>query len=46
MSSQLWIHIEITEDTKKFIVASATASKKPTLNYIQLAAASSETAIL
>ena len=36
MSSQLWIHIEITEDIKKFIIASATVSNKPTYNYIQI----------
>lgn len=37
MSSQLWIHIEMTEEIKKFIVATSTASKTPRLNYIQLA---------
>ena len=36
MSSQLWLHIEMTEEIKKFIVASSTASNKPTCNYIQL----------
>ena len=36
MSSQLWIHLEMTEEMKKFIVASATASKTPKYNYIDL----------
>ena len=36
MSSQLWIHIEMTEDIKKFILASATAENKPKFNYIEL----------
>ena len=36
MSSQLWIHIEMTNDIKKFIVASAEVSNKPIYNYIQL----------
>jgi hypothetical protein len=36
VSSQLWIHIGMTEETKKFIVASATATKKPAFNYIEL----------
>lgn len=36
MSSQLWIHIEMTEDMKKFIIASAVAQKKSQLNYIDL----------
>ena len=36
MSSQLWIHITMTEDIKKFIVASTTVSNKPKYNYIQL----------
>jgi hypothetical protein len=36
MSSQLWIHITMTDDIKKFIVASATVSNKPKYNYIQL----------
>jgi len=39
MSSQLWIHIEMTNEIKEFIVATATASKTPKLNYIQLATA-------
>lgn len=36
MSSQLWIHIEMTEDIKKFIVASADVKNKPVYNYIEL----------
>lgn len=36
MSSQLWIHIEMTDDIKKFIVASTTASNAPKYNYIDL----------
>lgn len=36
MSSQLWIHIEMTEEIKKFIIASATVSNKPKYNYIEL----------
>lgn len=36
MSSQLWMHIEMTEDIKKFIVASTVASNKPSYNYIQI----------
>lgn len=36
MSSQLWMHIEMTEDMKKFIVASTTVSNKPLYNYIEL----------
>ena len=36
MSSQLWIHIEITEEIKKFIVASAIVENKPKYNYIDL----------
>ena len=37
MSSQLWIHIEMTEDIKNFIIASATVQKKQRYNYIELA---------
>ena len=37
MSSQLWIHIEMTEDIKKFIIASAVVENKPKYNYIELA---------
>ena len=36
MSSQLWMHIEMTEDIKKFIVASTVVSNKPSYNYIQI----------
>jgi len=36
MSSQLWIHIEMTEEIKKFIVASATVENKPKYNFIEL----------
>ena len=36
MSSQLWIHIEMTEEIKKFIVASAIVENKPKYNYINL----------
>ena len=36
MSSQLWIHIEMTEEIKKFIIASAVAEKKSKYNYIDL----------
>jgi len=36
MSSQLWIHIEMTEEIKKFIIASAITEKKPKYNYIDL----------
>ena len=36
MSSQLWIHIEMTDDIKKFIVSSTTASNVPKFNYIDL----------
>lgn len=37
MSSQLWIHIEMTEEIRQFIVASADAIKKRKFSYIQLA---------
>ena len=37
MSSQLWIHIEMTEEIKNFIIARATVQKKPRYNYIELA---------
>lgn len=37
MSSQLWIHIEMTEEIKKFIVARTKISNKPLYNYIQIA---------
>jgi len=36
MSSQLWIHIEVTPEIKKFIVASGVVNNKPIYNYIQL----------
>jgi len=36
MSSQLWIHIEMTEEIKKFIVASAVVENKPKYTYIEL----------
>jgi hypothetical protein len=36
MSSQLWIHIEMTDDIKKFIVSSTTSSNVPKYNYIDL----------
>ena len=36
MSSQLWIHIEMTEEIKKFIIASAYVENKPKYNYIDL----------
>ena len=36
MSSQLWIHIEMTEEIKKFIIANAIVENKPKYNYIEL----------
>jgi hypothetical protein len=36
MSSQLWIHIEMSEEIKKYIIASAVANKNPKFNYINL----------
>jgi hypothetical protein len=36
MSSQLWMHVEMTEEIKKFIVARAEVSSKPTYNYITI----------
>ena len=36
MSSQLWIHIEMTEEIKKFIIANVIIENKPKLNYIEL----------
>jgi hypothetical protein len=36
MSSQLWHHIEITEEIKKFIVSSVTVSKTAKTDYIKL----------
>ena len=37
MSSQLWIHINMSEEIKKFIVASSTVNNNSSFNYIQLA---------
>lgn len=36
MSSQLWIHIEITEEIKKFIISSVTVNKEAKTDYIKL----------
>lgn len=36
MSSQLWIHINITEDMKKYIVGSCIVNRKRMYNYIEL----------
>jgi len=36
MSSQLWMHIEMTEEIKKFIIASAIVENKQKYNYIDL----------
>jgi len=36
MSSQLWIHIDVCEEMRQFVVASCSVSSKPVLNYIQL----------
>jgi len=36
MSSQLWIHVNITEDLKKFIIASYSIEINPIYNYIHL----------
>lgn len=36
MSSQLWIHIEMTDEIKKFIIANVIINNKPKLNYIEL----------
>jgi hypothetical protein len=36
MSSQLWMHINMTDEIKKFIVANSVVSNKPLYNYIQL----------
>ena len=36
MSSQLWIHIDMTGEIKKYIIASADADKKSKYNYMQL----------
>jgi len=37
MSSQLWIHIEMSEHIKKYIIASTEVSNKPSYNYIDIA---------
>jgi hypothetical protein len=36
MSSQLWIHISMTEDIKKFIIASSEVNNTPSYNYIDI----------
>jgi hypothetical protein len=36
MSSQLWMHIEMTEEIKKFIIATAIVENKQKYNYIDL----------
>ena len=36
MSSQLWIHIEMTEEIRQFIIASVTVENKPKYNYMEL----------
>jgi hypothetical protein len=36
MSSQLWMHINMTDEIKKFIVATAVVNNKPSYNYIQI----------
>jgi len=36
MSSQLWIHIEMTEEIKQFIISTTTVENKPIYNYIDL----------
>ena len=36
MSSQLWIHITMTEELKKFIIASTSVNNTQTFNYIEL----------
>ena len=36
MSSQLWMHINMTDEIKNFIVASAVVNNKPSYNYIQI----------
>jgi len=36
MSSQLWIHLEMKEELKQFIVASSEVSTQPKYNYIDL----------
>lgn len=36
MSSQLWIHIEITDEIREFIIANITIINKPKYNYIDI----------
>jgi hypothetical protein len=36
MSSQLWMHIEMSEELKQFVVASAVVENKPKYNYMEL----------
>jgi hypothetical protein len=36
MSSQLWLHIEMTNEIKKYIIASATISKSSQFDFILL----------
>ena len=36
MSSQLWIHLRMTEELRKFIIASSEVSTQPKYNYIDL----------
>lgn len=36
MSSQLWVHIDMTGEIKKYIIASAKADQVPKYNYMQL----------
>lgn len=36
MSSQLWIHIQMTQEIKKYIIATAIVENKPKCNYIDL----------
>lgn len=36
MSSQLWIHIAVTEELKKFIIASTVVNNTQSFNYIEL----------
>jgi hypothetical protein len=36
MSSQLWVHLNITEDMKKYIVGSCVVNRGRKYNYIEL----------
>ena len=36
MSSQLWIHVELSEELQEFIIASSTVDCNPKFNYIEL----------